>query len=223
MSPEQARGDNQHLDLRSDVFGLGAILCEILTGQPPFVGADQCETIRQAARGELTAAFERLDCCGTDRALIALAKQCLEPEPAARPQDAGELSQRFTAYLESVLKQAERDLIRFFELSLDLFCIAGFDGFFHRVNANFSRVLGHTTKELLAHPFLDFVHPDDHQATRDAMAIVVRGVPVVQFRNRYRDHSGNYRWFEWTGKSIPEEKVIFAVARDVTDSVNRSR
>lgn len=102
MSPEQALGEIDNLDERADVFGLGAILCEILTGQPPYVGADADAIFRKASRGKLDDCRQRLDACGADAELIAIAKHCLEPEPADRPRDAGALAKRVSAYLESV-------------------------------------------------------------------------------------------------------------------------
>jgi serine/threonine-protein kinase len=216
ISPEQARGEVDRLDARTDVFGLGAILCEILTGHPVHLGSRCTEVCRKAAHADVTETFTRLTSCGADTPLIELAKRCLAPDQADRPQDAGVVVAELMAYLAYVLRQPERDLVRFFELSLDLFCIAGFDGFFHRVNENFSRVLGYTVQELVSRPFLEFVHPDDQQKTLDAMLQLAQGTPLAQFRNRYRDARGRYRWFEWTAKSVPEERLIFAAARDVT-------
>src|SRR5262249_29740813 len=77
MAPEQAGGEADTLDARCDVFGLGALLCAILTGQPPFGGDNQAARVWQAARGELAEAFARLDGCGADAELLALAKRCL--------------------------------------------------------------------------------------------------------------------------------------------------
>ena len=102
MPPEQALGKVDRLDERSDVFGLGAILCEILTGKPPYVGTDGTAVYRQASRGKLDECMARLDGCGADEDLIALTKRCLELEPADRPRDAGVLAARVTDYLESV-------------------------------------------------------------------------------------------------------------------------
>jgi len=123
-----------------------------------------------------------------------------------------------SSYQGAALARFQSDMSRFFELSLDLFCIAGMDGFFRRLNSNFSRVLGYSDQELLSRPFMDFVHPDDHKKTIAAMSQLDEGKPVIRFRNRYLTAAGNYLEFEWTAKSIPDEGLIFAVARDVTES-----
>lgn len=216
MPPEQANGDWKHLDERADVFGLGAILCEILTGKPPYEGRSPFRVLRKAAAGELGPAMKRLDTCFAEPELVRLAKNCLAPRAEARPRDAGLVAKALADYLESDLRRAERDMVRFFELSLDLFCLASVDGYFLRVNSNFSRVLGYSSEELLSKPFLDFVHPEDRESTLAIMQDLENGKPVVLFRNRYRHVTGHYHWLEWTAKSVPEEALIFAVARDVT-------
>src|SRR5262249_6974738 len=76
MAPEQARGEVDWLDERSDVFSLGAVLCEILTGLPPYVGRSSGEVLRRAARADLEDAFARLDECGAEPELLALARRC---------------------------------------------------------------------------------------------------------------------------------------------------
>lgn len=85
MSPEQAGGEVRKLDPRCDVFGLGAILCEILTGKPPYTGSDPHEVLLKAVRGELQDAFARLDACGAESELIALCKRCLSFDRNDRP------------------------------------------------------------------------------------------------------------------------------------------
>ena len=217
MSPEQARG--WYVDARSDVFGLGGMLCEILTGRPPYLGTDLLDICFKAARASLDDAVRCLHECGADGTLVHLALKCMAPEPDDRPADASVVATELTLYLESLLRRAESDLGRFFELSLDLFCIAGMDGFFRRVNSNFPRVLGYSEKELLGRPFMEFIHPDDHEKTIAAMSQLNLGQPVIQFCNRYYAADSQWRCFEWTAKSIPEEGIIFAVARDVTNRV----
>ena len=93
MPPEQARGEIERMDARSDVFGLGAILCQILTGHPPYRSLrgidDVDDVLRQAARWEVGEAFAALDSCGAEPELVALCKRCLAREQADRPADGG--------------------------------------------------------------------------------------------------------------------------------------
>ncbi|HPF15033.1 MAG TPA: serine/threonine-protein kinase, partial [Planctomycetota bacterium] len=107
MPPEQARGQVDRLDERSDVFALGAILCEILTGSPPYVG-DFDQIIGAAANAELDDAFERLDQCDADPVLVKAAKQCLIAAPAARPADAGVLAEIIHNYVVSNEERAHK-------------------------------------------------------------------------------------------------------------------
>jgi serine/threonine-protein kinase len=102
MAPEQARGDVERIDERADVFGLGAILCEILTGGPPFVGATREETRAQSARGDVAGALGRLDASGADSELIVLVHDCLAAEPERRPRNAGEVARRMSRYQAGV-------------------------------------------------------------------------------------------------------------------------
>ena len=110
MAPEQARGEVERINERADVFGLGAILCEILIGRPPFVGSTREEIRDLAARGDLTDAHRRLAACVVDAELIDLARDCLTAERDGRPRNAGEVLRRVTAYVSGVqerLKVAE--------------------------------------------------------------------------------------------------------------------
>src|SRR5262249_17513946 len=102
MAPEAARGRVTLLDERCDVFGLGAVLCEVLTGQPPYLGATGQEVQAQAERAELAGPFARLDGCGADPELVQLTRACLAAEREARPRNAGIVAQEVTAYLASV-------------------------------------------------------------------------------------------------------------------------
>jgi tetratricopeptide (TPR) repeat protein len=99
MPPEQANGRIEEMDRRSDVFGLGGILCAILTGQAPYVGPD---VMRQARDAELAGAYARLKACGADAGLVALARDCLSAKPSDRPEDASVVEKRLTDYLASV-------------------------------------------------------------------------------------------------------------------------
>ena len=112
MPPEQASGDIANLDRRADVFGLGAIPCEILTGKPPYLGRSSEEVRRKAANGDLADALARLEASGADAELVALTRKCLSPEQIDRPKDAQGVADGLTEYLDGVqerLQRAERE------------------------------------------------------------------------------------------------------------------
>jgi PAS domain S-box-containing protein len=109
------------------------------------------------------------------------------------------------------------ELVRLFDLSLDAFCIAGFDGYLKLVNPAFARILGYTQEELLARPFLDIVHPDDHESVRAVLGELAHGNDVVGFEVGQVRADGSVRWLEWNTRTRPEEGVVYGVARDVTE------
>jgi tetratricopeptide (TPR) repeat protein len=110
MPPEQDRGAAEEMDERADVFGLGAILCEILTGQPPYPGVGVDDVLHKAAGGDTSDALVRLQGCGADAELAALCRECLAVERLARPRDGGVVAEHVLAYQAGVqqrLKTAE--------------------------------------------------------------------------------------------------------------------
>ena len=104
---------------------------------------------------------------------------------------------------------------RFFELSRDLLCIGGVDGYFKALNSTWEKVLGWSIEELLAKPYLDFVHPDDRQSTVEAALQLEEGVEIVSFDNRYLSKDGSYHWLHWS--AVPTGRGhVYCVARDMT-------
>src|SRR5581483_2145964 len=108
MSREQAIGAVDQVDARSDVFGLGAVLYEVLTGAPPYAGPDREFVRQQAAVAKLDGAFARLDACGAEPGLVALCKRCLAAEPGDRPADAGEVARAVAGLRQAADERARR-------------------------------------------------------------------------------------------------------------------
>jgi two-component system, NtrC family, sensor kinase len=105
---------------------------------------------------------------------------------------------------------------RFFDLAIDMLCVLGFDQHFRRLNPAWERVLGFTPDEMMARPFIEFVHPDDRERTLAQNVDVRVGGQALGFENRYRCKNGEYKWLLWNATREPGEGVIYGVARDVT-------
>src|SRR5262245_15793513 len=118
----------------------------------------------------------------------------------------------------SSITWTEEQFRRLFEMSIDMLCIGGFDGYFKLVNPSWMRVLGYTMEELTSRPWLDFVHPDDREATIHEGDNLSLGVSVIRFHNRYRARDGSYRWLSWMAAPDPEKQLILAVARELTEA-----
>jgi PAS domain S-box-containing protein len=115
-------------------------------------------------------------------------------------------------------RRAEREIDDVYDLSLDLLCILGVDGYLKRVNPAFERTLGYQEAELLSRPLLEFIHPDDRQAVEATMTRLQTGHGAERFESRYVRSDGVVRWLEWSARPMVERGLIYAAARDVTDA-----
>jgi two-component system, sensor histidine kinase and response regulator len=111
--------------------------------------------------------------------------------------------------------EAEREVL--FNRSLDMICVAGFNGYFKRLNPAWEKTLGISTRELLENPFLDIVHPEDRTATVAEVAKLAEGKLMIDFECRCLCSGGFYKTFAWTAVPLPEEKVFHAIGRDITE------
>ena len=132
-----------------------------------------------------------------------------------RNGEAEGISGVLTDISEQVRLEQERN--RLFNHALDLMCIADNGGHFIEINPAWEDALGWTKEELLAKPYMDFVHPEDREATNNAEVRLQNDKPVISFENRYLCKDGSYKWISWNFYPLVEEGLIFAVARDVTE------
>jgi PAS domain S-box-containing protein len=215
MAPEQAAGRLDLIDRRTDVYGLGAILYEILTGAPPFAGDSIKRILRKVC--DESPAPPRSFWPEVPPVLEAVCLRALAKEPANRYASATELAHELQQWQEVQRRQAEEDLHRFFALSIDLLCTAGFDGYFKQLNPAWENKLGYSREELLAQPFWHFLHPEDREATEKEMERLSQGGNIA-LENRYRCKDGSYRWLQWTATTFfGQPPLIYAATRDVTE------
>jgi|GEM_PF-1545268 len=113
-------------------------------------------------------------------------------------------------------RDLEIDWRRFAHNAVDLLCVASFDGYFHWLNPRWEEVLGRPIDEIMAKPFVEYLHPDDLERTNAEFAKIKDGVRVLSFVNRYIHKDGSVRWLEWTARPKPEEGLSYGSARDVT-------
>jgi PAS domain S-box-containing protein len=117
---------------------------------------------------------------------------------------------------EKKISEPPINLDLFFELSPDLLCIAGFDGYFKKVNSSFLNMIGFTWEELQAKPVNDFIHPEDRTLTTHLRNRIKVGVPMINFENRYFTKSGDLVWLSWTAIPYQNQQLIYAIAKNVT-------
>jgi PAS domain S-box-containing protein len=133
-------------------------------------------------------------------------------------QQLQKLTRDITEYKQA---QEERNALQtalqgFFNLSLDLLCIAGLDGYFKHLNPACEKTLGFSCQEIQSQPFLNFVHPDDKAATLAEVQKLATGAPTIYLENRYRCKDGSYKWLAWTAFPHVQDGFIYCVGRDIT-------
>jgi diguanylate cyclase (GGDEF)-like protein/PAS domain S-box-containing protein len=130
-----------------------------------------------------------------------------------------ELRQRITELeiLGTKYKNAKKERDLLFNYSIDMLCIAGFDGYIKELNPSWEKTLGWSNSELQSKPYLDFVHPEDRESTISAAKRIEEGKVIVTFENRYLCKDSSYKWIFWKAFPLIEEILFFAVARDITE------
>jgi len=113
-------------------------------------------------------------------------------------------------------KRAEEERSRILELTQDLICVAGADGYFKYLNPAWENTLGYSQEELLSRPFLDFIHPEDHGRNDEEVASLLTGKKTVDFENRYLHKDGSVVTLSWTATPFMEEGVFYCIGRNIT-------
>jgi PAS domain S-box-containing protein len=177
---------------------------------PPERLEEEGDLLARLARGERLDHFETVRRTKDGRLIdISLTLSPIRT-PNGQIVGASKIARDITAQ-----KRAEVERDRLFHSSMDLFCVAGRDGFFKQLNPAWETVLGWTVEELKARPWVEFIHPDDRAASLQEKATNEENHPVLDFENRYQHRDGTYRWLQWKAP-VPEGDLVFAVARDIT-------
>ncbi len=185
----------------------------LVTGNPNvrfYAGAPLC-TAEGYALGTL---------CVIDRVPRELSADQLEALKALSRLVVNELElRRSVGDLSKAVRErriVEGELDQLFNLSSDLFCIAGFDGYFKRLNPAWEQTLGISREELLSRPYIEFVHPDDRDSTLQEAQKIADGAVTFSFENRFRCGDSTYLWLLWNATPSSDQSLIFAAARDIT-------
>jgi PAS domain S-box-containing protein len=131
-----------------------------------------------------------------------------------------ELGQRVRELTDELLErdQMEKDVERIFNFSIDMIGSGNLKGYFTKINSSFKKTLGYTQREFLENPFIKFVHDDDVEKTKKALADAVKGKKEIYIENRYKCKDDSYKWIEWKVSVIVKENKFIAVGRDITES-----
>ncbi|MBP5976842.1 PAS domain S-box protein [Brasilonema sp. CT11] len=179
---------------------------------PPEFAALDAKAVEQLSRQGVCAPYEKVYLHKDGRRIPILIAAALVQEPF-------NINQEVMAFVLDLSKQKqlrqERD--RLFNLSLDMLAIGNFNGYFTQVNPAWEKTLGFTQTELTTQPYLAFVHPDDQATTLTQGQKLARGQQTIDFENRFRTKGGSYRWISWNVVCVPQENVLYAIARDITD------
>lgn len=219
MPPEQARGEIAMVDIRSDVYGLAAILYEILTGEPPFLGTSIIAVLESVIHDKPKPPSESVD--GLPRELEQICMRGLSKKREERQQSAVELADEIQSWIaeRAERKRTEQERERFFNLSLDLLAILDTSGRLALTNPAWESVLGWTTDELQGKSVWELIDPSEHPRAKKNHERILSGESLteIEYKCRHKDSSHNSIWILWNAKLIPGESSIYLVGRDITE------
>lgn len=223
MAPEQARGDIHALDHRTDIYGLSAVLFEILTGRPPFDGTDSEQVMDDVCNQPVPHPQSLVPSIGDDLARICL--RGLSKDPADRQQTVEELASEVWAWMdgESKRQQAQSSREKLFDLSDDLMLVYDDEHAIVWANSAWKRVLGWEPKQLQQTLPESLAAPLDLFAGTDVPTQLLHGETVTDIERPLVARDGSERWYSWTMTPVPDEGIICAIGRDIDARLRRER
>jgi PAS domain S-box-containing protein len=217
MAPEQARGQIDQIDKRTDVYGLSAILYEILTGEPPFLGKSIVEILKRVIHEPPERIADRVPSVPGELERICL--RGLSKDREDRQQSAAELADEIQSWIteRAERKRTEQERERFFNLSLDLLAIVDARGMLAQTNPAWETVLGWSSSELNGKRVQEILHADEHPRLTQNLERILAGESLAAVERRCLCKDGTYRWIQWNASLIAGEASIYIVGRDVTE------
>ncbi|MBV6624364.1 MAG: PAS domain S-box protein [Rivularia sp. (in: Bacteria)] len=188
----------------------GEIRWDILT--PPEFAPLDAKAIEELTAKGICTPYEKVYCHKNGQRIPILIGAALLNEPF-------DTDPEVVAFIIDLtkLKQVTEERDRFFNLSGDMLAICNFEGYFTQVNPAWEKTLGLTPTELTSKPYIEFVHPDDISSTLTEAEKLAQGINTIGFENRYKAKDGSYHWISWNVTSFPEQQVLYAAARDITE------
>jgi PAS domain S-box-containing protein len=217
MAPEQATGRIDEIDKRTDVYGLAAILYEILTGEPPFLGKSIVEILHRVIHEPPQPPTERIPSLPHELERICL--RGLSKARHDRQQSASELAQQVQGWISerAERKRTEQERGRFFSLSLDLLAILDARGNLTQTNPAWKQLLGWSEAELSGKSVWEILHPEEHDLLTGNLERILAGQSLTAVEHRCLCKDGSYRWVLWNASLIAGEAAIYIVGRDITE------
>jgi PAS domain S-box-containing protein len=223
MAPEQALGEVEKFDERTDVYGLAAILYEILTGLPPFVGRD-VPAILLAVCTKAPNRPRRLN-PEIPPELDEICLKGLSKRQSDRHQSAAELASAVKEWVTDQAKrsQTEQEREQFFRMSLDALATLDSDARFKQVNPAFATLIGWSAEEMVNMSVFDIINAEDMVDPKATFKRVLDGESMSGLERRCLCKDGSFRWVEWHLTKLPGAPLVYAVGRDITEQKRKQQ
>ncbi len=217
MAPEQAAGQADRIGPATDVYGLSAILYEILSGQPPFTGGNILDVLERV-QFELPRPPSQI-VSGIPEALEQVCLKGLAKKPEDRYESAASVAAAAQRWISDLAerRQAEEERERFFALSLDLLAIVDAKGSLRQVSPAWQRLLSFDREKILGMPLSDLIHVDDRESIASRMRKLATTQTAASFEARALHQDGSYRWISWNATPIAAEECVYIVGRDISE------